>query len=62
MAPGRPGKLLYLNTVPCDDCGEPIDYLRRPWYPLYPDGQLCHRCGEARGLTGVIPAAGCGDR
>jgi len=48
--------LLYLNTAPCDDCGEPVDHLRHPWYPLYPDGQLCHRCGAARGLTGVMPA------
>ncbi len=52
--------LLYINTAPCDDCGEPIDHLRRSWYPLYPDGALCHRCGQARGLTGVMPAADTG--
>jgi hypothetical protein len=51
--------LLYLNTAPWGDCGEPIDHLRHPWYPLYPDGQLCHRCGPARGLTGAIPAGSC---
>jgi hypothetical protein len=48
--------LLYLNTVPCDDCGLPVDYLNHPWYPLWPDGQLCDRCGRARGLTGIIAA------
>jgi hypothetical protein len=49
--------LHYLNTGPCEGCGEPVDYLHHPWYPLYPDGQLCHRCGHARGLTGIMPAA-----
>ena len=49
--------VLYLSTVPRDDCGEPIDYLRRPWYPLYPDDALCHGCGQGRGLTGIMLAA-----
>jgi hypothetical protein len=46
--------LLYLNTAPCGDCGEPIDYLSQLWYPLEAGG-LCQRCGRARGLTGVMP-------
>lgn len=50
------GVLLYINTGPCGGCGDPVDYLRHPWFPLFPDGQLCHRCGKARGLTGVMPA------
>lgn len=52
----RTGKVAYINTAPCDDCGVAIDYIRQSWYPLYPDGALCRACGEARGLTGVMPA------
>jgi hypothetical protein len=48
-------RVFYLNTVPCDDSGEPIDYLRQPWYPTDRVG-FCAECGQARGLTGVIPA------
>lgn len=59
MTAARLPKVAYLNTVPCDDCGEAIDHLHYPWYPLPNDGSLCHRCGQARGLTGVIPAASC---
>ena len=46
--------VLYINTGPCDGCGEPIDYLRQPWYPTDRVG-FCAACGRARGLTGVMP-------
>jgi hypothetical protein len=42
----RTGKVAYINTAPCDDCGVAIDYIRQSWYPLYPDGALCRACGE----------------
>lgn len=55
MAPRRTERVVFLNTVPCDDCRRAIDWIRRSWYPMPGDGALCQACSEARGLTGVMP-------
>lgn len=52
----RTGKVAYINTAPCDDCGVAIDYIRQSWYPLYPDGSLCRAWARPAGLPASCPA------
>jgi hypothetical protein len=52
------GTLLYINTGPCDGCGEPIDYLRQPWYPTE-RVVLAWRRVTARGKRPGAHCAGC---
>lgn len=42
--------VVYLDTAPCADCGQPVDFINDPWYVIDSAG-LCVPCGQKRGLS-----------